>query len=119
MLVTECHADGLAQHDGGVFDGVVFINVHVTDRFYGEVAERVFCKRGQHVVVERHPGVDVAFTGAVKIDGQLDARLAGFAAHRCLTRGGHGSSGGAARLTLFRAMVCGGVADYGNPKIGA
>ena len=48
----------LAEHDRGVLDRVVGVDVHVADRCDVEVDQRVPGQRGQHVVVEADAGGD-------------------------------------------------------------
>ena len=59
-LVAERLADGLAEHDADVLDGVVHVDLDVAAGAHGEVGQRVLRERGQQVVVERHRGLDVA-----------------------------------------------------------
>ena len=81
-LVAEGLAQRLAEDDGDVLDGVVDVDLDVAGRPDGEVDERVLGQRAQHVVVERHPGLDVGLAGAVEVEAQLDARLARRAGER-------------------------------------
>ena len=87
-LVAECLLDGLAQHDGGVLDCVVDINVSVSRGLNGEVNEGVLSKGGEQVVEEWHGRVNLGHPGAIEVDAQLNCGLTGFAAQRCGTTHG-------------------------------
>src|ERR1700742_3942918 len=58
-------AQRLTKHDRGVLDGVVALDLDVALGLDGQVEAGVGAKRGQHVVEERHAGVDVHDAGAV------------------------------------------------------
>ena len=77
MLVAERLAQRLAEHDRGVLDGVVGVDVGVAVGGDGEVDQRVAGERGEHVVVEADPGGDVGAAGAVEVDLDVDLGLLG------------------------------------------
>ena len=81
-------ADGLAEHDADVFDRVVHVDVRCRRvAVTVEVGERVLREGREQVVEERHRRVDRRGTGAVEVEGQLDARLAGRARETRAVRG--------------------------------
>ena len=87
-LVSEGLPDGLAEHDPGVLDGVVHVDVGVAARAHGEVGERVLREGREHVVEERNRRLDVARAGSVEVHRQVDARFA----RRALDAGRTGGS---------------------------
>ena len=76
-LVPQRLTERITEADGDVLDGVVGVDVDIPDRRDIEVEQGVLGQRGEHVVVEAHPGGDARLTGAVEVHPQLDARLAG------------------------------------------
>ena len=83
-LVAERLAQRLAEHDRGVLDRVVGVDVGVALGLDGEVDQRVPRERGQHVVVEADAGGDVGAAGAVEVDLDEDLRLLGLALDACV-----------------------------------
>src|SRR5258705_12739715 len=79
LLVAERLAQRLAQHDRGVLDGVVALDLDVALGAHGQVEAGVAAERGQHVVVERHAGVDVDDAGAVEVEFNDDGGFLGLA----------------------------------------
>ena len=65
----------LSQNKTHILNGVVIIHVHVSLRLDGEVVQAVLGKQGQHVVKERHTGVDLGRTPPVDVEGQGNIRL--------------------------------------------
>ena len=105
----------LTQRDGGVLDGVVSFDLDVALGAHGQVEAGMTAQGGQHVVVERHTGVDVDLPGAVEVEldddvgfagATLDARTAGrdacFGVVTVLLRGVAGASSVAAIRALAR-----------------
>ena len=76
-LVAERLAQRLAEHDRGVLDGVVGVDVGVALGLDGQVDQRVPAERVEHVVVEADAGGDVGAAGAVEVDLDEDLRLLG------------------------------------------
>ena len=58
-LVAERLAQRLAERERGVLDGVVRVDLEVALGLHGQVEAAVLAELGQHVVEERHAGVDV------------------------------------------------------------
>src|SRR6185312_15932943 len=75
LLVTKCLCQRLAEHDRGVLDGVVSLDVHVPFGADGQVEARVAAEGGQHVVVERDSGVDVDVSRSVEVEFDDDVGL--------------------------------------------
>ena len=79
LLVAERLAERLAQHDRGVLDGVVSLDLDVALGVHRQVEARVAAERGQHVVVERDAGADVGLSGAVEVEFDDDVGFLGLA----------------------------------------
>ena len=79
LLVAERLAQRLAEHDRGVLDGVVAFDLDVALGAHGQVEAGVAAQRGQHVVEERHAGVDVDDAGAVEVEFDDDVGFLGLA----------------------------------------
>ena len=77
LLVAECLTERLTQHDRGVLDGVVRLDLDVTLGAHGQIETGVGAERGEHVVEERHAGVDVDDAGAVEVQFDDDVGLLG------------------------------------------
>ena len=77
LLVTESLAESLAQHDRGVLDRVVPFDLDVALGVHREIEAGVGAQRRQHVVEERHTGVDVDDAGAVEVDLDDDVGFPG------------------------------------------
>ena len=82
-LVAERLAQRLAEHDRGVLDRVVGVDVGVALGLDGQVDQRVPGERGEHVVVEADAGRDVVAAGAVEVDLDEHLGLAGLALDPC------------------------------------
>src|SRR5699024_5066306 len=95
LLVAERLAQRLTEHDRGVLDGVVGVDVGVARRRHLQVEAGVGAQRREHVVEERHRGGDVHRAGAVHVEGDLDGGFAGGAGEG---RGAGPTGGGAGRL---------------------
>ena len=89
LLVAERLAQRLAQHDRGVLDGVVALDLDVALGAHGQVEAGVAAERGEHVVVERHAGVDVDDAGAVEVELDDDVGFLGLAFDFRAARFGH------------------------------
>ena len=76
-LVAERLAQRLAEHDRGVLDGVVGVDVGVALGLDRQVDQRVPGERVEHVVVEADAGGDVGAAGAVEVELDEDLRLLG------------------------------------------
>ena len=77
LLVAERLTEGLAEHDRGVLDGVVTLDLHVAFGLHRQVEAAVLAERGEHVVEESDAGGDVRDTGAVEVQLDGDRRFAG------------------------------------------
>ena len=77
MFVPKGLAQRLAEHDRGVLDDVVPVDVHVPAGLDVEVDQGVPGQRGEHVVVETDPGRDPAQAGSVQVEGDGDLGFAG------------------------------------------
>jgi hypothetical protein len=75
--VAPCLGQRLAQRDAGVLHGVVGVDLQVALGRDGQVQATVAAQLVQHVVEERHPGVDIAGAGPVEVDLDQDLRLLG------------------------------------------
>src|SRR5689334_9493688 len=85
-LVAERLAQRLPQHDRGVLDRVVGVELDVARGVHRQVEGAVLAERVQHVVEERDAGGDVGLPGAVEVDLDDDLRLLGdpfHAPHSC------------------------------------
>ena len=89
LLVAERLAQRLAQHDRGVLDRVVSLDLDVALGAHGQVEAGVAAQRGEHVVEERHAGVDVDDSGAVEVELDDDVGFLGLAFDAGATAGGH------------------------------
>jgi len=67
--------DRFSDHNAGVFDSVVTINVQVTNGFDGQIDKRMPAERIQHMVKETYAGRDVGFSGAIQIETDCDVSL--------------------------------------------
>lgn len=94
-LIPECGFEDFAECDGGVFDGVVDVDVGVAVGLDRDVHERVTGERRQHVVVKRNSGGDVRFARSIEFDGDFDGGFGGDPFHGCFTGtdqlGAHGA----------------------------
>ena len=92
LLVAERLPERGAQHDGGVLDRVVALDLDVPAGGDGQIEAGVAAQRGEHVVEEGNPGLDGDRTGAVEVEFDDDVGLSGLAldsgAPGCL---GHGA----------------------------
>ncbi len=80
-LVAECLLECHSEHDPGVLDTVVRINVEVAFDLHLEVDEPVTSEKVEHVVEEADSGRPRKLAGAVEIEAQGDVglrRLTGF-----------------------------------------
>ena len=85
--VTQRLGDGLAQHDAGVFDGVMPVDVQIAPRLDRQVQQTVAGKRLEHVVEEADPGFHLGLAGPVQVHPDVEIGLFGLAGH--LTYSGH------------------------------
>ena len=81
-LVAQRLPDRLTEDDRDVLDGVVRVDVGVARGTDRQIGQRVLGERRQQVVEERHRRVDVAATGTVEVQFELDRGLARRAAQR-------------------------------------
>ena len=77
FLVAKRPGQRLAEHDAGVLDGVVKIDLHVALGAHVEVEERVLGEKREHVVEERNAGSRSRFAGSVHDEPDGDVGLAG------------------------------------------
>ena len=91
LLVPQRLPECGAEHNRGVLDGVVTLDLHITAGGHGQVEARVSAECGEHVIEERHTGVDRDRTGAVQIEFDDDVGLFGlpFDPHAAGGGGGH------------------------------
>ena len=89
LLVAESLPQRLPQHDRGVLDGVMRLDLDVALGAHGQVEAGVAAQRGQHVVVERHTGVDVDLAGAVEVEFDDDVGFLGAALDTRVAGAGH------------------------------
>ena len=89
-LVAQRLAQGLTEGERGVLDRVVSVDLEVALGPYGQVEQAVLADLLQHVVEERHAGVDVGVALTVEVDLDEDVRLLGLTLD--LRRTTHGSS---------------------------
>ena len=80
---------GLADDDGGVFGGVVEIDMQVAGSPHLEVDHGMAAKAVQHMVQEADAGINVAHPGAIQVERDADIGFAGFAFN---SGGTHGNS---------------------------
>lgn len=76
-FVAECIVDGLAEDDGGVFDGVVAVDLGVAGGVDADIDERVVGECLEHVIEEGDASLDVALAGAVEVYFDGDGRFLG------------------------------------------
>jgi hypothetical protein len=75
-LVPQRLPEGLAEHDAGVLDRVMAIDVEIALGLHREVEAAVAPELVEHVVEERQAGRDVDDAGAaVEVDRHVDRRL--------------------------------------------
>lgn len=72
-FVAECFAHGLTEHDAGVFNRVVAINVEIALAFDVEVYQAVACDLLQHVVEKAEAASELGIALAVEIELDADA----------------------------------------------
>ncbi len=70
FLSPSAFANDLAEHDAGVLDRVMKIDLHVALGAHFEIEERVLGEKRQHVIEERNARRDRRLAAA--IDGELD-----------------------------------------------
>jgi len=92
----------LAEHDAGVLDRVVHVDVQIALGLDGEVEAAVAGEALQHVVVEADAGGDMRLPGPVEIDGDPHLGLLGVAPD--------------VRDPAHAAAVCGGPAPLSRAK---
>ena len=71
-FIPEGLAQRLTEHDRGVLDDMVPIDVHVSAGLDVKVNQGMPGQRGEHVIVETDPGRDPAQAGSVKVEGDGD-----------------------------------------------
>lgn len=76
-LVAECEAKGFAECEGGVFEGVVLIDVEVAVDVDVEVDVAMSCDLFEEMVEHTEAGVDVGETLTVEVEGEADVGLVG------------------------------------------
>lgn len=74
-FVAESLKDCFAESDGGIFYGVMFVDMKVAFDAYVEVGARVFAYLFEHVVEEAEACGYIAFACAVEIDADVDVGL--------------------------------------------
>ena len=79
-LVTESVAQRLAESQTDVLDGVVLVDLEIAARLHGQIEEPVPREAVEHVVEERHTGLDDRLAAAVDVDLDLHVGLFGLAA---------------------------------------
>ena len=79
FLATKRFAQTITQHNAGVLDGVMHVDLNVTHRSDVEIKESVFGKKREHVIEKRSTRVDRRFTRAVNQDREINLRLGGLA----------------------------------------
>ena len=80
--------EGCAQGDADVLDAVVVVYLGVAVAGHVQVKTAMLGKEGQHVLQKAHAQVEMAFAGAVQVQGQGDIGFARLAGQRCLSHGG-------------------------------
>src|SRR5690606_35898563 len=96
LLVAEGLPQRLAEDDRGVLDGVVGVDVGVPAGLDPQVERGVRAQRVEHVVVERHTGVDLDLAGPVEVQ---------FDQHRRFLRGALDLADPAARLECGHWLI--------------
>ena len=109
LLVAEGLPERLPERDGGVLDGVVPLDLDVALGAHGQVEAGVAAQCRQHVVVERHTGVDVDLPGAVEVEFDDDVGFLGAAFNTRTTRcsrsfSGHGAPMGVTGASSVAAI---------------
>ena len=74
-LVAESFADGISEHDAGVFDGVMGVYFDIAINGDGEVDEGVLGEEGKHVIEKGVTSFDTANAGAVEVETERDFRF--------------------------------------------
>ena len=74
-LVAGGARESLPEGDADVLDGVVRVDVQVALRLDLEVDQAVARDLVEHVIEERHPGLEPALAGAVEVDPDPDPGL--------------------------------------------
>ena len=77
--ISQGLGEGVPQADPHVLHCVVVIHPGVPLAFHSEVKPAVAGEEGEHVVQKAAAGIDLAFSGAVQVQLQLDIGLRGFA----------------------------------------
>jgi len=76
--VPQCPGEGLSQHDAGVLDRVMTVDVEVATGFDRQIQQRMPRQGGQHVVEEADAGLDRGVAPAVEVDPYPQIGLARF-----------------------------------------
>ncbi len=121
LLVAQSLTEGRAQHDRGVLHGVVRLDIHVTAGGDAQIEAGVAAEGGQHVIEERHPGVDRDLPGAVEFELDHDVGLPGPSLDPRTARGAatHGAPNGWARSVLASRRLAARKASFSaaNPMV--
>ena len=83
FFISQCFCNGLPQHDSGILDRVVAVDVQIAVAGHAQIKQAVAGKAVQHMVKKADAGVQVCLAGAVQVDGQRDLRLPRVAGHSC------------------------------------
>nr|GEU28313.1 hypothetical protein [Tanacetum cinerariifolium] len=83
LAVADGLGHGHAQRDAHVFHRVVVVDMDVARGFHFQVEQAVTGDLVEHMVEERHAGVQLLPAGAVEVDGDADLRLVGVAGDFC------------------------------------
>src|SRR6476660_5031211 len=75
LLVAHCGTKCLTEHDGGVLDSVVGVNVPVAGAFHIEVYQGMPSEGREHVIEEPNPGRDLGTTCPIQVETYPDFRL--------------------------------------------
>ena len=83
-LVAERLRERLAERDAGVFNRMMIVDMAIALGADGHIDERMASQLIEHVVEKADAGRNVGRARSVEVDGDLDARLLGFACDRAL-----------------------------------
>ena len=80
FLATKRLTQAIAQHDAGVLNGVMNVDLDVADRSDVEIKKPVFGKQREHVIEKWHARIDRRFARTINQDREINLRLGGLAA---------------------------------------
>lgn len=83
LTVAQCLVKRLAQYNGGVFNGMVTVNVQVAGGFDGEIKEAMNGNGREHMVQKPNTRTNFILPCSIEIQGNANPRFCGLPFNRC------------------------------------